>query len=692
MQTESDGLCDRLAHALRQFKAQDLTAAAALCQQILEETADHAAALYLLGVVRLQQGAHREAVSALEKSLAVNEAQPACHANLGEAYRGLGDAAKARFHYERAVQLKPDYSEIHNNFGLLLQSLGDNDAAAASFEKALQYNPRMVQPYTNLGSVHRSQGRIAEAEACYRRALQLNPDSAEANFNLGNLLSDLGRRQEAEASYRQALQVRPNHAKSLRGLGRVLAQQGRRSDAVLCCQQAVRLSPNYAQAWDTMGSALREQGRLDEAAEAFRRALALDPASPAIHSNVLQCEQYCPGVTPAKLARLHADWDARHAEPLRSGWSAHPNDRDPDRPLRIGIVSPDLGNNPVGILTIRGLESLDPQSMRLYFYSGRRGDDDRTRRFRRLGEWREVRLQSDDGLARQIRDDKIDVLFDLSGHVGGNRLPVFARKPAPVQITWAGYVGTTGLKAMDYLVADPHQVPDGDDAHYRERILRLTDCYASYDPPGEAPDVGPSPAARAGTVTFGGAHNPSKINPDVVGAWAEILRRVPDSRMQLRYRGLDDPPVQRRYRELFTTHGIDPARVELSGWCPPPELLAWYGSVDIALDPFPYSGGVTTCDALWMGVPVVTLVGSTFAGRHAYTYLCNVGLTELACKDVADYVKAAVTLAKDTERLTELRSQLRGRMLTEVCDGTRFAQGLQAAIRGAWRDWCASHS
>jgi predicted O-linked N-acetylglucosamine transferase (SPINDLY family) len=486
------------------------------------------------------------------------------------------------------------------------------------------------------------------------------------------------------------LRIRPDHAKTLNALGHVLAEQGQRSEAVLHCQRAVQLNPSYAEAWNTMGVALREQGQLDEAAEAFGRAHALKPADPAIHSNVLQCAQYRLGVTPALLASLHAEWDELHAEPHRPGWPAHPNARDPDRPLRVGFVSPDLGNNPVGILTIRALEALNRESMRLYFYSGRRNDDDRTRRFRKLGQWREVRHLSDAALAEQIRGDRIDVLFDLSGHVGGNRLLVFARKPAPVQITWAGYVGTTGLRAMDYLVADPQEAPRGDDAYYRERILRLPSCYAGYDPPAGCPDVGPPPAARTGAVTFGGAHNPSKLNPAVVGAWAEILRRVPGSRLLLRYRGLDDPPVQRRYRELFAAHGTDESRVELAGWCPPPELMAWYGRVDVALDPFPYSGGVTTCDSLWMGVPVVTLVGSTFAGRHAYTYLHNVGLANLASEDVANYIEAAVALAYDHDRLANLRSQLRDRMATTVCNGARLAGELQAAIRGAWRDWCTS--
>ena len=303
--------------------------------------------------------------------------------------------------------------------------------------------------------------------------------------------------------------------------------------------------------------------------------------------------------------------------------------------------------------------------------------------------WRDTAGLNDDQLADTIRGDAIDILVDLTGHMGPNRLLCFARKPSPIQITWLGYEGTTGLSAMDYILADRHEIPPEAEPFYVERVLRMPDGFACYRPPMDAPPVGPPPAVAAGHVTFGSFNNQAKITDRVVAVWAEILRRMPAARLLLKYRGLNDESVAGPLAAEFATHGVDPARIECIGQSPPGRYLEDYHRIDVALDPFPYNGCATTCEALWMGVPVVTCPGETFASRHGLSHLSNVGLTELIAADLDDYVAKAVALAEDPPRLAALRAGLRERMAASpLCDGPRFARNLEAVLRKVWAERC----
>ncbi len=296
--------------------------------------------------------------------------------------------------------------------------------------------------------------------------------------------------------------------------------------------------------------------------------------------------------------------------------------------------------------------------------------------------WLDVRNFSDEALAEQIRNDRIDILFDLGGHTAGNRLLVFARKPAPVQVEWAGYAGSSGLAAVDYLLADRYQVEAGGEANYPGKVLRLPDGYVCFDAPADAPEVGPLPALAEGHVTFGSFNNPAKITPCVVAAWAEILRRVPGARLVLKYKGLDRGETRRHFEGLFLAGGVAPDRLEILGWSPRARMLAEYNRLDLALDPFPYSGGITTCEALWMGLPVITCPGRTFAGRHALSHLTNVGMTATVAWNLAEYVELAVQLAHDLPRLAKWRAELRGQVArSPLCDGPRFAANLMKTLR-----------
>jgi predicted O-linked N-acetylglucosamine transferase (SPINDLY family) len=358
--------------------------------------------------------------------------------------------------------------------------------------------------------------------------------------------------------------------------------------------------------------------------------------------------------------------------------------------LRVGLVSPDFGRHPVGFFLIRCLENLDRSQVEVVCYNDRFAEDALTARFRSAAaSWRPVHGASDLQLTEQILADRIDVLFDLTGYTAYNRLLVFARKPAPIQITWAGYVGTTGMEAMDYLLADCQEIPPEAEVHYRERVLRMPDGYVCYDPPAYAPTVAPLPALAGGHVTFGSFNNPTKLNPPLLQTWARILHRVPQSRLVLKFKGMDDPALARDILGQFAAQGIDATRIECLGWSPHAASLAEYGRVDLALDPFPYSGGLTTCESLWMGVPVITCPGETFAGRHALSHLTSGGLTETIAGDLDEYVALAVKLAMDLPRLALLRAGLRTQTAqSPLCDGPRFAANWTRLLRGVWRDWC----
>jgi predicted O-linked N-acetylglucosamine transferase (SPINDLY family) len=343
----------------------------------------------------------------------------------------------------------------------------------------------------------------------------------------------------------------------------------------------------------------------------------------------------------------------------------------------------------VGFFVIRFLENLDRGQGEAICYSNRLSQDELTTRLRAAATtWRDVFGWTDERLAEQIRADRIDILFDLAGHTSHNQLLVFARKPAPVQVTWAGYVGTTGLQAMDYILADRYEIPPGAEGHYSEKVLRMPDGYVCYDPPSYAPPVSALPALERGYVTFGSFNNPAKLGPQIVAVWAKILQRLPLARLVLKYQWMNDSAVAGRLAKLFVGHGIEPGRVELLGWSPHPELLAHYHHIDLALDPFPYNGGLSTCEALWMGVPVVTCPGETFASRHSLTHLSTVGLTETISGTLDEYVDLAVSLACDLPRLGAIRDSLRPQVdSSPLCDGKRFAENLIQLLRGVWRDW-----
>jgi len=677
-----------LAHA--HFNAGRMAETEIVCRAILEAWPDQHPACVLWGLAALRRNDTAAAAPLFERAIALNPLDEAAYVYLAMLQQSQGRLAEAEATYRRAIAVNPNAASAQNNLASLLHAQGRLAEAEATSRDALAIRTD-ADSWNNLAASLGQSGRLEEAEAACRKALEINPDHPGALDNLSVALASQQRYAEAEEVCRRLLTIRPDYARGWNALGVIVGQQRLVEDAERACREAIRLLPSFPEAWNNLGMALRDQGRVDEAADAFFHAVELHPQFHTAHSNALCCIQYQAHITPERILEEHLKWDRQHATGCQAVWPAWRNDLNPERRLRVGFVSPDLGCHPVGQFIVRLLESMDPNACHTICYSSRRTLDPLSQRIRAaVGQWQNVVTLSDEALAEQVRADQVDILVDLAGHTAGDRMLTFARKPAPIQITWLGYTGTTGLAAMDYLLADPQQVPPGAETYYRERVLRLPDDYVVFDPLQEMPAVAPLPATRCGHFTLGSFNNPSKVNREVVRLWARILARLPDARLLVKFRGVDGRAVQARYAGMFSDCGIDPRRVEMSGWEDRDEFLKYYHRVDLALDTFPYGGGLTTCEALWMGVPVVTCPGRTFASRHACTHLTTAGLREFIARDFDEYVELAVRAAGDLPRLAALRAGLRAQVAASpLCDGARQARSFVALLHELWRDWVA---
>lgn len=600
------------------------------------------------------------------------------------AHHQAGRLAEAEAIYRRIQAVEPRHLDSLHLLGVAVHQDGRPDEAIVLIGRAIAANDGVAAFHHNLAEVLRTVGRLDEAVTHYRRAVELDPDWADAHNHLGIALQELGWLDEAAASYRRALELAPDDATAHNNLGVALQDQGRLAEAEASFRRALALDPDYADARNNLGNSLKEQGRSDAAVECYERMLADRPDLAFARSNLLFTRMALPGTTLVEIAAAAACWDAVHAEPFRAGWPTH---GPADHPYRLGFVSGDFRRHAVGFLTIAALEALARAGHRFVCYNNNLTDDALTARFQAAAsEWRPILGRSDDAVAEMIRADGVDILIDLSGHTAQNRLLVFARKPAPVQMTWAGYVATTGLAAMDYWLADAHQAPESAEPWYREKIIRLPASYICWEPPEEAPPVSPLPAGREGPITFGSFNFLSKVTPETIAVWSRLLGRVAGSRLLFKATSFNCPATRERYRALFAAHGVGAERLRFVGATGRPEHLAITAEADIALDSFPYSGGLTTLETLWMGVPVITRPGETLCSRHSTGYLRTVGLGELVAEHLDGYVEAAAALARDRERLAALRAGLRGRMLASpLCDAAAFARDFAAACSIAWQ-------
>ena len=661
-------------------------------RRAIEADPNFAAAHFNLGLLLLAGAQHQKAEACFRETLSLKETFPEAWVALADALEEQGRDGAALEALNRAIAQRADYEGALMNASVLLQKVGRLDEAEASYRRVIALAPGSAAAQNNLGNVLHTLGRSAEAEAYFRRSLELVPDSAVAHSNLANAMRELGRFADAEVRCRQALRLDPRLPEAHNHLGNILQAVGRASESEACLREALKLKPDYREAHNSLGNSLKDLGRLEEAEASFRRALALDPDDRAARDNLLLALNYTDKHSRDRVYEEHREWARRHEAPHVSARKPHINLRDPQRRLRIGYMSPDFRRHSVAYFIEPVLARHDRDAFEVFCYSNVGLPDRMTEHLLKLADHsRSIVGLSDQTAAQTVRGDGIDILVDLAGHTAGHRLGLFALKPSPVQATYLGYPNTTGLDAIDWRITDVYaDPPSGGDAFHSERMARLAKTFLCFQPPAEAPEVGPPPFLANGCITFGSFNVLPKVTPGVIRTWSMLLERVPRSRLLLKALGLGDSASRDHVLAEFGKHGIAADRVTAL----PMEgalhaHLARYHEMDIALDPFPFNGTTTTLEALWMGVPVIVLAGDRHSGRVGASILANAGLEELVARNTEDYVGIAARLAADGDKLAVLRRTMRQRIAASpLRDQAGFIRELEGAYRHMWKSWC----
>jgi len=649
-------------NAVDLFQHGDKNAAAAACRRILDRKPTSAAAWNLLGVIAQQTGDTQQALELYQKAIALSPNNPDFHYNFGSCLIAAGQLHEAIAHFREAIRLRPDFVLAIDFFGYALQLTGKCTEAIVAHRRALELDPQNARARINLSSAYHKTRQNDLAIQYGQEALELQPDLPEAHFILAN----------------------------------VMLTQMRVSDAIKLFRAALALNPAFASAHNNLGTALRETGDIDESIAHFEKALDNDPTHVAASSNLLLALHYRHGDDAEKLFTAHRVWAERVSAPPSPLAVPYPNPPDPGRRLRIGYVSPDFRTHSVSFFIEPIIRSHDRDGFEIFCYSVANPPDKKTEEFQRLADgWREINGIPELDIVEMIRRDQIDILVDLSGHTDSNRILIFTHKPTPIQVTYLGYPNTTGLLTMDYRLTDNWADPEGQtDRFHTEKLIRLPGGFLCYQPDADAPPVNQTPALETGAVTFGSFNTLPKITPEAIAAWAAILNSVPASRLIIKTGAFADENTRQRMLDAFASHGIPNSRIELlARTAARIDHLALYGRIDIGLDTFPYNGTTTTCEALWMGVPVVVLAGKTHVGRVGVSLLTNIGLTECIADTKENYIATAVRLANDLRHLQELRSTMRDRLLaSHLTRAEDFTRTLEQAYRALWHKWCENQS
>lgn len=616
-------------------------------------------------------------------------ADPKVHHTLGKALVLMGKTTEAEMAFGLALELAPAFLPALKDYAELLHSQQRLEEATSTYRKIILLDEQDPMHYCCLGMVLQANGKLDEAMTAYRHMLEISPGSPVAHNNIGSIQQAQGHLELARQSFVQALETEPNFADALCNLGICMLSLGRLEEALAHTSRAIELDPMNLQACTNMGSVLFKLGRNDETIEQCRQVLAINPQWQFIHSNLLFSLVHSEQAEAAALFSEHRRYAEQFEAPHRANWPRHANSADPQRRLRIGIVSADLYSHVISSYITPVLEHLrHAPGLELLAYANSLHDDPSSRHLQTLvNVWRQVEKLSDDELAQLIIDDGIDVLIDLSGHTGGNRLLTFARKPAPLQASWMGYPMTTGLQAIDYYFSDRYFSPPGMlDAQFTEKLLLLP-ASAPFLPPAEAPAVKPPPALENGHITLGSFNRPSKLSKKVISRWARLLRALPDARMLLA--GMPNRQMSDKLCAWFAEEKIAADRLDFHAHTNTAAYLKLHELVDICLDTSPYSGGTTNLYALWMGVPTLTLAGPTLASRNGASILSHVGLDDFIALDEADFVARGLRIAADVPYLAVLRTQARTRMTNAaIGQPALIAAGLENALRTAWQRWC----
>ncbi|HTH94161.1 MAG TPA: tetratricopeptide repeat protein [Rhodocyclaceae bacterium] len=647
------------------------------------------------GRLLVSLGKHADAVAAFEHAVRLHQDSADLWFDLGCAHHALGQLAAAIAPYRQTIALQPDKIDALNNLGLALLATGHVAEAQDVLRQGVQADTNSAELWFNYGNALAATSASEETLDAYRRTLALDSAHAKAWVNLGNTLRLRGTLHEALACYQHAIECQANFADAYNNAGVVLNTMGCIDDAIASIDAAIKLDPTSSVAYNNLGNVLKNTARMQDTIACYRHAVALDPSNLEAHSNLVYAMSFDPASDDAAILSEAKRFDALHCTQYKIRQSMFDSKNlAPNKRLRIGYVSPDFRNHCQSLFTLPLLSHHDRSQYEIYCYAHLPQADDITERIQQHADvWRSTYGISDDHLAALIRADDIDILIDLTMHMSNGRPQLFARKPAPIQVAWLAYPGTTGMTAMDYRLTDPWLDPADTDAHYSEASLRLPDTFWCYDPFANSDHslvdaLQPSalPATTAGHITFGCLNNFCKVSDETLHSWGAVMAKVPASRLILL---AHEGNHRQHVLHLLGQHGIDATRVEFMPYQPRHQYLQTYHRIDLCLDTLPYNGHTTSLDAYWMGVPVVTQIGNTIAGRAGWSQLNNLGLSELAALDATGFVNIAVTLASDLERLKHLRSTLRSKLeQSPLMNAKRFTRAMETAFRQMWSHYC----
>ena len=636
-----------------------------------------------------RQGNLDESIAAYRRAVALRPNLAAAHNNLGIVLKAKLQFQDAIAAYRQAISLKPNFAEAHNNLGTALATLGRLDDAIAAYQHAISLRPDYAEAFNNLANAFTNKAQFDQAITTCRQAIALRRNFPEAYVNLGIALRDNKMRDQAIAAFRQAISLDPSYFPALLYLGAALSDAGQPDEAVSAYRQAITLSPDFAEAHNNLGNALKDQRQMDQAIAAFRKAVALKPADADLHSNLVFNLHYHPSYDAPSIAAELAEWNRRHAQPLRKFILVHSNSPDPARPLRIGYVSPHFTNHVNGLIFLPILRQHDRHQFHITCYSHVTQPDETTAQIKQhVDQWRDIAALNDDQAAAQIHQDQIDILIDLTMHSADRRLLIFARKPAPVQANWLAYPGSSGLETIDYRLSDPHLDPPGlFDSIYSEKTVRLPTSYLCYPPPtAHAPAISPLPALTTGHITFASLNNFCKISDETLREWSLVMTATPNSTLLVLA-----PPGSARddFLTKMQTNGISPPRIEFVPSQPRQRFLELFNRTDISLDTLPYNGHTTSLDSLWMGVPVITLHRlhsrrprrlvpplQSRPDRISRPFLRRIRPNRHQPRD--RFAAAPGTKKQFAQRMEQ----------SPLMDVPRFTRNLEATFRQMWKQWC----
>ncbi|MBF0383321.1 MAG: tetratricopeptide repeat protein [Magnetococcales bacterium] len=666
----------------------ELTKAVKSFQQAIAINPEHSQAHFNMGTVYKELGDFTKAVASYQKAIAIAPDFAEAYYTLANCHKEAGDLAAAVTNYKKAIEIKADYAQAHSNLGNVLKEQGDIQGAIKSYKNTIAIKQDFVEAHYNLGVALQEEGDLAAANSSYQTTISLKPDFVEAYSNLGVTLLEQGKLPEALNSLQKAIAIKPDYAQAHSNLGNVYKKQDELEKAVESYRTTIAINPNLAEVHFNLGITLKNQGKVKEAVSCYQKALAIKPDFNEAHCNLIFCLDYS-SLRSSNIVHIEREkWAKIHAEPLKSSWTAFSNNRDKKRKLRIGYVGADFKHHSAAHIFSTVLLNHNLAKFQIYIYAGNTVEDDLSQKFKNIStKWLSTANIDDGQLAEIIKQDGIDILVDLAGHTEGNRLRTFARKPAPIQITAWGYPLGTSMTAMDYLFADQIFIPAEERKYYKEEIVDLT-CMVSFIPFNNFPEVTDPPICKNGYVTFGSFNRLEKYNQEMYTIWSEILHRVPNSKLLFKTGKLDSPVVVEEIEAIFEKLGITKNRLILLGRTSRMDHIKAHSHIDIMLDPYPHTGGVTTLEALKMGVPVLTC---EYLMRSPTTacVLHTLDMDEWRVQDGKDYVEKAVLFAKDIDMLKSLRKQLRNRFDESVIGNPKlYVAEVETVYRKLWQKWC----